>query len=428
MTLIMKVCNLVSRLFLVSIFILISIISNAQENYLSGYVLQLNGDTLKGFIDYRNWDKNPDKVDFKSSLDDNSTSFSNRQIKEFGVSDEVYVSAIVQSDIATVRVNVLDDNGEMILDTISVFLETVISGSKSLFCYKNANGKIEYYIKHDMNYVLLIYKEYSGIQNGKPGIIENKRYLNQLSAYLQDCSTIQSKLIHADYARSYLEEVFQYYYSCTNSVIKFKKEKEGLILDFGLFTGFSLTNLKIRCNEPAFNYLSNVEYKKSLKLTGGLSLDIIFPRSRQRWSVYNELQFVSFKFNGKYLDVLNASNSTENNTELKASYLKLNNMIRYKGLIGRTTFFVNAGISNGLAIDVVNNNRKVVKYYTTTTIEEEKALSGFRAHEQSFLAGLGVRMNKFSFEVRIENGNGFSDFRYLETSVTKYGLLVGYVF
>ncbi|NJK97917.1 MAG: hypothetical protein HC905_26095 [Bacteroidales bacterium] len=39
----------------------------SQENYIPGYVIE-NGDTLKGFIDYRNWEKNPNQIAFKTSM------------------------------------------------------------------------------------------------------------------------------------------------------------------------------------------------------------------------------------------------------------------------------------------------------------------------------------------------------------------------
>jgi hypothetical protein len=42
----------------------------SQANYKPGYVLKLNGDTLKGYINYREWDITPGSVEFKSSVAD----------------------------------------------------------------------------------------------------------------------------------------------------------------------------------------------------------------------------------------------------------------------------------------------------------------------------------------------------------------------
>jgi len=40
---------------LLLIFILLPFISTAQTNYKPGYVVTLTGDTLHGFIDYKEW-------------------------------------------------------------------------------------------------------------------------------------------------------------------------------------------------------------------------------------------------------------------------------------------------------------------------------------------------------------------------------------
>jgi hypothetical protein len=52
---------------------LLPLFSNAQSNFRPGYVVTLKGDTLHGFIDYREWDRNPAEVNFKKSLDNSST-------------------------------------------------------------------------------------------------------------------------------------------------------------------------------------------------------------------------------------------------------------------------------------------------------------------------------------------------------------------
>jgi hypothetical protein len=36
--------------------------AHSQENYLAGYIVRLGGDTLRGFVDYRNWVDMPTKL------------------------------------------------------------------------------------------------------------------------------------------------------------------------------------------------------------------------------------------------------------------------------------------------------------------------------------------------------------------------------
>ena len=74
----------------------------SQENYLSGYVLTLNGDTLKGYVDYRGWEKNKGVVLFKKELSDSKIVYAPLEIKGFGVNGENYESAIVKSEMSRI--------------------------------------------------------------------------------------------------------------------------------------------------------------------------------------------------------------------------------------------------------------------------------------------------------------------------------------
>ncbi|MBS1527692.1 MAG: hypothetical protein JST19_18750, partial [Bacteroidetes bacterium] len=66
----------------------------AQSNYRAGYVVKSNGDTLKGFVDYHEWDQNPTSVDFKVNKDDHDVlNFNPRTIKEFRITGaETYIA------------------------------------------------------------------------------------------------------------------------------------------------------------------------------------------------------------------------------------------------------------------------------------------------------------------------------------------------
>ncbi|HTD41168.1 MAG TPA: hypothetical protein VK671_11145, partial [Mucilaginibacter sp.] len=72
-------------IFLFFVFLLSSL-SYAQSNYKPGYVVDLKGDTLKGFIDYREWGSNPNAIDFKTTVTDKeSKRFSPADINYFNI-------------------------------------------------------------------------------------------------------------------------------------------------------------------------------------------------------------------------------------------------------------------------------------------------------------------------------------------------------
>ena len=48
------------------VLFLLPLLSIAQANYKSGYVVTLKGDTLRGYINYKEWGRNPKDIDFKA--------------------------------------------------------------------------------------------------------------------------------------------------------------------------------------------------------------------------------------------------------------------------------------------------------------------------------------------------------------------------
>ncbi|MTI30221.1 hypothetical protein, partial [Xanthovirga aplysinae] len=112
-------------------FLVIVNCSYGQENYLPGSLISIEGDTLKGFIDYRNWDYNPDEIFFKSGEDGEIITYKPKDILGFKVKDEVYVSASVEVELSSIRTNDLTYSPELIINVESVFLQTMFEGSKS---------------------------------------------------------------------------------------------------------------------------------------------------------------------------------------------------------------------------------------------------------------------------------------------------------
>lgn len=130
-----------------------------QENFLPGYIIDLKGDTTKGFIDYRNWDKNPKDVVFRNDTDGIKSTYKPLDIREFRVLDELYEGAIVEIETSPVLTAKLKPDPELYFAIDTTFLQTVIRGTKSLYYLKDRTGKSHFYTK-DSLFRLLIYKRY----------------------------------------------------------------------------------------------------------------------------------------------------------------------------------------------------------------------------------------------------------------------------
>lgn len=400
--------------------------SFCQKNYLPGYIIPLKGDTIHGFVDYRNWEKNPDKIAFKEKSGDQPSAYTPLDIKEFGVLDEIYKGAVVETENSPFEIKDLRYDRELDIKTDTIFLQTLVKGEKSLYYYRNKAGKDQFYIKQDSSFNLLVYKKYLKDQDGRTTVLENKRFIGQLTIYFKDCSTIQSKLNDAEYQRNSLENLFLSYYKCTSSAIDFQKKTEKTKTEFGVLAGMSLTSLKFKSVD--YIYLVNAGYPLSANFAAGLFFNVILPRNQGKWSVNNELIFTSYKVSGRYEVYENENKYTITSTTLGYSYLKLNTMIRFTYPVKKFFLFVNAGMSNGYAVIEKNYAKVESKLFTQVRVEEGKALNYTRRYELGFLLGVGVLVKKFSFDVRYERGNGMSDFVYLSSPVNRIYFLLGYRF
>ena len=393
--------------------------SFCQENHLPGYVIDLKGDTITGTIDYRNWAKNPQDIYFVNSTYDQTNIYTPIDISGFSVREEIYVSAIVDIEVSPRKTNELNSNSELEIQSDTAFLQTIIQGEKSLY-YNNSSGNKNLYIKNSTGFELLVYKNYLA----ENAVKENKKFIGQLSLYLYDCPSIQSKLKQLKYSKESLENLFLFYYDCTQARIEFHKKTEKVSTETGVLAVMSLTSLGF--SSESFDYLVKAGYAQSINFTMGLFFDIILPRNQRKWSIYNELIFTSYTVKGSYNDFVNEERYTITYTELGYSYLKMNNMVRLKYPVGGFFIYLNAGISNGFAISETNYRRDEIKLYSIENIEEGKALNETRKYEQGYILGLGTKIKKYSFEIRYEKGNGMSEYVTLSSPTKRYYFLLGF--
>jgi len=379
----------------------------------------MNNDSLHGYIDYRNWERTPGKIYFKEKLTNERTSYTPVDIKSFGVLDELYESAIVNTEISPINTSNLTFDAKPNFQIDTCFLQTMIRGKKSLYFYTNDYGREQLYIKLDSSYELLVYKKYLRKLPQSDIIIENKTYTGQLAVYLQDCPNIQPKITSLKYTKQSIEKLFIFYYGCVPSGINFQKTTEKTTLELGVLAGVSLTSLKFK--STAFAYLVNANFSNSANISAGLFLDVILPRNERRLSIYNELIYSTYNF-----DVYANSNSyTIVETKMGYSFLKLNNMFRYKYPIANVFLYANAGISNALAFNETNNRKEVSTLYGTET---GRAIDETKKTEFGILIGLGAKYKQYSFEIRYEQGDGMSKYTGLASITNRYYFMFGYRF
>jgi len=417
----MKTTKTLKSLLILILGTFLSLNAFSQQNFIPGYVVTMDGDTLQGQIDYRNWDKNPDKITFRQEGKTTSTQYSPLDIKSFKANDEVYVSAVVKSSVSSRKAGNLGDETELKTATDTTFLQTLIQGDKSLYYLKNRRGIENFYIGRNGQYDLLVYNVYKSNKENKVRI--NKRYVGQLVLYFNNAPSVRQQIQRTDYTKTSLKNLFLTYYKQSSTAPKFQKKKDKGSVEYGIVAGATISTVKFGGNDMV--YLTSADISPSVNPTGGLFLDFILPRSQGKWSIYNELNYNSYQlstdYNGYYHDIYYTE---QINAEFAFSYLSLNNMVRFRYPVKSCYLYFNAGFSNGIIIDETNHKTDVGRFETT----ESKGLDDIKKHDVGYIGGIGMQYHHFSLDARYKRTGGFSPYVTLSSPLSQYYFLLGYRF
>lgn len=202
--------------------ILFPFFSFAQGNYKPGFVVNSKGDTIKGFIDLKEWGNNPQNITFKKSLDEPPQTFTVNDIHVFELPGYVaYKSFVTSISLDEIDIQKLEDHRDTSTKTDNVFLKmeqrgrnvTLYSYTDALkerfYLYDSQTKKIAeliyriYFVPNEKNNVttvsqngykqqlLLSAQKYNAYDDNLKPLLENSNY--QRSELLEICSKINGK-------------------------------------------------------------------------------------------------------------------------------------------------------------------------------------------------------------------------------------------
>ena len=201
---------------LILFFFLLPFLSFGQTNFKPGYVVTLKGDTVRGFIDYKEWYKNPKYISFKQAVSDNKAGrFSTQNINAFAVTGlEYYQRFIVAVSQDNVDINHLAQKPDTSSITDTVFLKIDARGKYlTLFRY-NDDLKTRFYILEagETQPKELIYRAYYNHEESE-SIVYINRYRTQLVNLAQKLDgnngKISRQILLSKYSENELTKIVQ---------------------------------------------------------------------------------------------------------------------------------------------------------------------------------------------------------------------------
>lgn len=391
----------------------------AQKNYVKGYIVKPGNDTITGYINYLGWEVNPDYILFKENLNSIPVKYFPFQLEQFSVNNEYYYSKIISYNISPGDINKLQNSPKPLLKRDTLFLQLYLDGVAKLYYYKDNNLNNHFFIEMDTIFEELIYLKY---YQSTDLINENLKYKGQLNYYFRDCPDILQRLNQIGYNERDIIQLFKLYNICRNVNITYQKRSEKLKFEFAALGGISVTSLYF--NGYGYDDLEYAKFKNSTNLTIGTAFNLVFPGNLDRLVISNELFYKSYNFNVEHERWYRIVN-----IKFDVSYMRLNNIVKYKFPFQSYEPFLGIGISNSYAIRAESS--KTVNNSVTPTLEEEKrkALESYKKYEQGYLLSTGMEFfDNYLFEYRIEISNGLSPYASLGSKVKSHYLLVGYRF
>ena len=232
--------------------LLFPIISTAQSNYKPGYAINLKGDTLKGFINYKEWSQNPSAIDFKTAITDKAAKrLTTDDIKGFNIagyeSYQKYTGPISTDYIDASHVS----NGkDTTFKIASVFLKVLIEGKNvSLLAYAD-DIRPHFYVEdgpHEPKELVYHVYNQDDAQTGAVKTAVDNGYVTQLYFLAQKYNVLTTDLQHDLEHMGYYANDIMKIVSAINGVSKeeFKQQHiNDTPIDFFVSAGADVSNLK----------------------------------------------------------------------------------------------------------------------------------------------------------------------------------------
>lgn len=209
--------------------------TQAQTNFESGFIINNEGDTIRGEINF-NWVTKPDQLTFRA-LDSDEKQFITADLKGFKIENgDFFQSLTIDVDISPTKPNELLEMGKDKFEEQSFFAKVLLLGTANLYqSFDQERARYHYFIENGQSSgpIELISgkrsvstEQTSRQPNAAGAFKELDKYKGQLAYLLGDCPEVQKSIramsqLTENSARTIIEK----YNGCGANVSTYKQEK-----------------------------------------------------------------------------------------------------------------------------------------------------------------------------------------------------------
>ncbi len=265
---------------ILGLIIILSINSNSQTLFESGYFINESGKKKICLIKNIDWLNNPTNFEYKLSNSSHIQTATIDSIKEFAIDGvSKYVRATVDLDKSSDMLDELSTERNPIFEKKKLLLKVLIEGKASLYSYVKGNSRIFFFKTNNMDFNQLIYKRY--LIDGK--IRQNNLFRQQLYNHLKCQAISQKEIKTAKYHKNSLLQLFEKYNEYSQSDYhKFENQHRKDLFNLSVIASINSNNLYIK-NLLTEEKTINLDNKINLKF--GFETEFILPYNKNKWGI-----------------------------------------------------------------------------------------------------------------------------------------------
>jgi hypothetical protein len=419
------------RKFFTAIFFVFCFqIIHAQVNFEPGFIINNEGDTIKGLVDSRGYIKNSKVCNFKDLSEENSFEYEPGEIQAFGFTNgKFYVS----------REIVIDE------DTSTVFLEYLVDGIMDIYYLRNLENDY-YFAQKDDRLVLLDNQTIIIGETGHQYYKESNKYIGILKYYTGDYPEMGKKVEKAKLTHESLINIASDYhaYICEGEdCIIYEKELPKFKIIVSPIIGLDFNKIKINNKEVMGYYNANPDEKpENILVSSG---EEVILKSNLNYSIgVNFSTNLYFTSEHLYFDLQVRYGNyyyreyTENDNEAVLIYSKGDNLMNNATFKYVFPYKIKPYIGIGASYYFTVNKSEITKYAGAFLDTDEDGLrrvaSDFeeidilRSHYMGYSIGVGVEipvMKKYSIVPAIQYNYMWDNFNLNQFNIRTFSFVIG---
>ena len=416
------------KISILFVLVFCAAIAYSQKNLQAAYIVNNNNDTIHGFINYKEWFRNPTDVSFSESKETSAKKYSIHDIQSFSISGkELYRRYIVKISMGKDLINEMTFR-DTTSRTDTVFLKVLHEGKfAQLFSYTD-EVKSRLFISSADNTTPVELKNTEYITEGQ--VTSEKEYRDTLLAlakkYAPANSDLQAKIYAAGF---YKDDILDILFTLnginkTNEQTETKREKASIVR---FFAGLGLNKARIKM-EGDNRYINKTSSGTVAPLFAA-GFDILLNPYIGRLFLRTEFSYSSAKTDAYAYKEYFASKENYY-LKLKQNNLAIYEMINFNLYNGKNfKYFIGAGAGFNFSSYPQNQETFIREASTDTTTNVN---NDYIAYIKKFwLNGIirtGVTIRNLDLAVAYTTNGNISNYVSYGANVSSFRLQVNYIF